>query len=101
MTIPADAARSEARRIAKITHSFSRMRADEPVILELPRARRHRRGLCPVCVVVCRASSLPGGRRDPTHERSGMRIGQIAIDVAPLREGKDFRLLFAGRSISM
>ena len=30
-----------------------------------------------------------------------MRIGQIAIDVAPLREGKDFRLLFAGRSISM
>jgi MFS transporter, ENTS family, enterobactin (siderophore) exporter len=30
-----------------------------------------------------------------------MRIGQIAIDVAPLRGGKDFRLLFAGRSISM
>jgi len=30
-----------------------------------------------------------------------MRIGQIAIDVAPLREGKDFRLLFAGRFVSM
>jgi MFS transporter, ENTS family, enterobactin (siderophore) exporter len=30
-----------------------------------------------------------------------MRIGQIAIDVAPLREGKDFRLLFTGRLASM
>jgi len=30
-----------------------------------------------------------------------MRIGQLAIDVAPLREGKDFRLLFAGRFVSM
>jgi ENTS family enterobactin (siderophore) exporter len=30
-----------------------------------------------------------------------MRIGQIAIDVAPLREGRDFRLLFAGRFVSM
>ena len=30
-----------------------------------------------------------------------MRIGQIAIDLAPLREGKDFRLLFAGRFVSM
>ncbi|HEX9034558.1 MAG TPA: MFS transporter [Streptosporangiaceae bacterium] len=30
-----------------------------------------------------------------------MRIGQIAIDVTPLREGRDFRLLFAGRFISM
>jgi ENTS family enterobactin (siderophore) exporter len=30
-----------------------------------------------------------------------MRIGQIAIDLAPLREGRDFRLLFAGRFISM
>src|SRR5215470_6832423 len=30
-----------------------------------------------------------------------MRVGQIAIDVAPLREGKDFRLLFAGRLASM
>src|SRR6266702_1542770 len=33
--------------------------------------------------------------------RSGMRIGQIAIDVAPLREGRDFRLLFTGRFVSM
>lgn len=30
-----------------------------------------------------------------------MRIGQIAIDVAPLRGSKDFRLLFAGRLMSM
>jgi MFS transporter, ENTS family, enterobactin (siderophore) exporter len=30
-----------------------------------------------------------------------MRIGQIAIDVAPLRESRDFRLLFAGRFVSM
>jgi MFS transporter, ENTS family, enterobactin (siderophore) exporter len=30
-----------------------------------------------------------------------MRIGQIAIDITPLREGKDFRLLFTGRFISM
>ncbi len=30
-----------------------------------------------------------------------MRIGQIAIDVTPLREGRDFRLLFAGRFVSM
>ena len=30
-----------------------------------------------------------------------MRIGQIAIDVAPLREGQDFRLLFTGRFVSM
>lgn len=30
-----------------------------------------------------------------------MRIGQIVIDVTPLREGKDFRLLFAGRFVSM
>jgi ENTS family enterobactin (siderophore) exporter len=30
-----------------------------------------------------------------------MRIGQIAIDVTPLREGRDFRLLFTGRFISM
>jgi len=30
-----------------------------------------------------------------------MRIGQIAIDVAPLREGRDFRLLFTGRFVSM
>lgn len=30
-----------------------------------------------------------------------MRIGQIAIDVTPLREGKDFRLLFTGRFVSM
>src|SRR5215471_14293079 len=29
-----------------------------------------------------------------------MRVGQIAIDVAPLRESRDFRLLFAGRFIS-
>src|SRR5215468_3726513 len=33
--------------------------------------------------------------------RSGMRIGQIAIDVAPLRQGRDFRLLFTGRFVSM
>lgn len=30
-----------------------------------------------------------------------MRIGQIAIDVAPLRENRDFRLLFTGRFVSM
>ncbi len=30
-----------------------------------------------------------------------MRIGQIAIDIGPLREGKDFRLLFTGRFVSM
>lgn len=29
-----------------------------------------------------------------------MRIGQIAIDLDPLRESRDFRLLFAGRFIS-
>ena len=29
-----------------------------------------------------------------------MRVGQIAIDVTPLREGKDFRLLFTGRMVS-
>lgn len=29
-----------------------------------------------------------------------MRIGQIAIDITPLRESKDFRLLFTGRFIS-
>src|SRR5258708_35949926 len=32
---------------------------------------------------------------------SGMRIGQIVIDVTPLREGRDFRLLFTGRFVSM
>jgi MFS transporter, ENTS family, enterobactin (siderophore) exporter len=30
-----------------------------------------------------------------------MRIGQIAIDVSPLREGRDFRMLFTGRFASM
>ncbi|HTA10597.1 MAG TPA: MFS transporter, partial [Streptosporangiaceae bacterium] len=30
-----------------------------------------------------------------------MRIGQIAIDVAPLRESRDFRRLFTGRFVSM
>jgi MFS transporter, ENTS family, enterobactin (siderophore) exporter len=30
-----------------------------------------------------------------------MRIGQIAIDIAPLRENRDFRRLFAGRFVSM
>jgi ENTS family enterobactin (siderophore) exporter len=30
-----------------------------------------------------------------------MRIGQIALDVAPLRENRDYRRLFAGRFISM
>ncbi len=30
-----------------------------------------------------------------------MRIGQIAIDVAPLRESRDYRLLFSGRFVSM
>jgi ENTS family enterobactin (siderophore) exporter len=30
-----------------------------------------------------------------------MRIGQIAIDIAPLRESRDFRRLFAGRFLSM
>lgn len=29
-----------------------------------------------------------------------MRIGQIAIDIAPLRESRDFRRLFAGRFVS-
>lgn len=29
-----------------------------------------------------------------------MRIGQIAIDTTPLRESKDFRLLFTGRFVS-
>jgi MFS transporter, ENTS family, enterobactin (siderophore) exporter len=29
-----------------------------------------------------------------------MRVGHIAIDVTPLREGRDFRLLFTGRFIS-
>src|SRR6266567_228242 len=53
-----------------------------------------------------RAAPRSRGRRDTTpgsrHTgRSGMRIGQIAIDVAPLREGRDFRLLFTGRFVSM
>lgn len=30
-----------------------------------------------------------------------MRIGQIAIDIAPLREYRDFRRLFTGRFVSM
>jgi ENTS family enterobactin (siderophore) exporter len=30
-----------------------------------------------------------------------MRIGQIAIDIAPLRESRDYRRLFAGRFVSM
>jgi len=30
-----------------------------------------------------------------------MRIGQIAIDITPLRQGRDFRLLFTGRFASM
>ena len=30
-----------------------------------------------------------------------MRIGQIAIDIAPLRESRDFRWLFTGRFVSM
>ncbi len=30
-----------------------------------------------------------------------MRIGQIAIDLAPVRESRDFRLLFTGRLFSM
>lgn len=30
-----------------------------------------------------------------------MRVGQIAIDVAPLRAGRDFRLLLTGRLFSM
>ena len=30
-----------------------------------------------------------------------MRIGQIAVDIAPLRESRDFRRLFAGRFVSM
>jgi ENTS family enterobactin (siderophore) exporter len=30
-----------------------------------------------------------------------MRIGQVVIDVTPLREGRDFRLLFGGRLVSM
>ncbi len=30
-----------------------------------------------------------------------MRIGQIAIDTAPLRESRDYRRLFAGRFVSM
>jgi MFS transporter, ENTS family, enterobactin (siderophore) exporter len=30
-----------------------------------------------------------------------MRIGQIAIDIAPLRENRDFRRLFTGKFVSM
>lgn len=30
-----------------------------------------------------------------------MRIGQIAIDIAPLRESRDYRFLFTGRFVSM
>ena len=30
-----------------------------------------------------------------------MRIGQIALDIAPLRENRDYRRLFAGRFVSM
>ncbi len=30
-----------------------------------------------------------------------MRVGQIAIDTAPLRESRDYRRLFAGRFVSM
>ena len=30
-----------------------------------------------------------------------MRVGQIVIDVAPLRESRDFRWLFTGRTASM
>ena len=30
-----------------------------------------------------------------------MRIGQIAIDLAPMRESRDYRRLFAGRFVSM
>ena len=30
-----------------------------------------------------------------------MRIGQIAIDLAPLRESHDYRRLFMGRFVSM
>lgn len=30
-----------------------------------------------------------------------MRIGQIAIDIAPLRESRDYRRLFTGRFVSM
>jgi len=30
-----------------------------------------------------------------------LRIGQIAIDIAPLRESRDYRRLFAGRFVSM
>jgi ENTS family enterobactin (siderophore) exporter len=30
-----------------------------------------------------------------------MRVGQIVIDIAPLRENRDFRRLFAGRFVSM
>jgi MFS transporter, ENTS family, enterobactin (siderophore) exporter len=30
-----------------------------------------------------------------------MRIGQIVIDVSPMREGRDFRMLFTGRFASM
>jgi MFS transporter, ENTS family, enterobactin (siderophore) exporter len=30
-----------------------------------------------------------------------MRIGQVVIDIAPLRESRDFRRMFAGRFVSM
>ena len=30
-----------------------------------------------------------------------MRIGQIAIDVAPLRESRDFRWLYSGQLASV
>jgi MFS transporter, ENTS family, enterobactin (siderophore) exporter len=32
--------------------------------------------------------------------RRGMRVGQIVIDVTPLRESRDFRRLYAGRFVS-
>jgi ENTS family enterobactin (siderophore) exporter len=64
--------------------------------------------LCPLSPVVRRAATLRVAMRPVLAEsrkrqtgRSGMRVGQIALDVAPLREGRDFRLLFTGRFISM
>src|SRR5665811_79068 len=50
----------------------------------------------------------PAGPREARHgvgppESSigaGMRVGQIVIDIAPLRESRDFRWMFGGRLVS-
>jgi MFS transporter, ENTS family, enterobactin (siderophore) exporter len=37
----------------------------------------------------------------PADNLPAMRIGQIAIDIAPLRDSRDYRRLFVGRAVSM